>query len=118
MRTQISFIERSVQFEEDPMSATKNGESSSPPPPLTVSEEDGKFYDSDMFDINDLIEYPNTPTRTKWEAKTIHAAGEVVGNPSDPRTTRSQFESALFVKDPLFGEKCQLIIESYPKKYE
>ena len=37
--------------------------------------------------------------------KYIHAAGELVGNPSDPRRTRSQFESALSMKDPLFAEK-------------
>ena len=38
MSTQISFVERSVQFEEEPMLATEIGESSSPTPPLIVSE--------------------------------------------------------------------------------
>ena len=37
------FIERSVQFEEEPMPATEIGESSSPPPPMIVSEDSNKF---------------------------------------------------------------------------
>ena len=40
---------------------------------------------------------------------TIHAAGELAGNPNDTRRTRSQFESALCVKDPLFAEKRYLM---------
>ena len=58
-----------------------------------------------MFDNDDLISDPNTPTRPKWAEKTIHTAGELAGNPSDRRRTRSQFESALCMKDPLFVEK-------------
>ena len=60
------------------------------------------FSDSDMSDNYDLIADTNSPTRQKWVANTIHAAGELPGNPSDPRRTRSQFESALSMKDPLF----------------
>ena len=52
-----------------------------------------------------MIADPDRPTRPKWAAKTIHAAGELAGNPSDTRRTRSQFERALCVKDPLFTEK-------------
>ena len=37
-------------------------------------------------------------------SKDIHAAGELVGNPSDPRRTRYQFESALCMKDPFNRE--------------
>ena len=54
-----------------------------------------------MSDNYDLIADPNIPTRPKWETRTIHAAGELAGNPSDTRRTRSRFESALCVKDPL-----------------
>ena len=67
---------------------------------------------------DDLISYPNIPTRPKWEAKTIHAAGELAGNPNDPRRTRSQFESALCMKDPMFAEKFYLMVESDPQTYE
>ena len=65
------------------------GESSSPPEPLNVSEEIVELDDSDMYDNDDLIAYPNIPTIPKWVANTIHAAGELAGNPSDSRRTRS-----------------------------
>ena len=98
-----SFIEISVQFQEEPLVAVEVGESSSPPEPLNVSEQTNEFSDSDMYENDDLVAYPNIPIRPKLEAKTIHVAGELAGNPSDPRRTRSQFESALCMKDPLFA---------------
>ena len=64
-----------------------------------------------MSNNDDLISYTNTPTMPNWAAKTIHVVGEVVGNPSDPRRTRSQFESALSVKEPRFVEKYYLMVE-------
>ena len=85
---------------------------------MIVSEEINEFDDSDMFNNDDLIAYPNNPTRPKWAAKTIHAAGELAVNPNDTRRTRSQFESALCVKDPVFAAKCYLMVESDPKTYE
>ena len=71
-----------------------------------------------MSNNDDLIADPNIPTRPKLAAKTIHATGELAGNPSDPRRTRSQFESALCMKDPLFVEKFYIMVESNPQKYE
>ena len=112
------FIERSVQFQEEPLAVVEVGESSSPPEPLNVSEETNEFVDSDMSDNDDLIAYPDFPTRPKWAANTIHAAGELVGNRSDPRRTRSQFKSYLSMKDPLFVEKCYLMVGSDPQTYE
>ena len=94
------------------------GESSSPPPPMNVNEETNKVYNYDMYDNDDLIWDPNTPTRPKWEANTIHAARELAVNPSDPKRTTSQFKSSLSVKDPLFTNKSYLMVESDPKKYE
>ena len=70
-----ALIERSVQFQEEPLARVEVGESSSPPKPLNVSEETNEFADSDMFDNDDLIADPNIPTRPKWAANTIHAAG-------------------------------------------
>ena len=102
----------SVQFEEEPLAAVEVGESSSPPEPLIVSEETNEFDYSDMSNNDDLITDPNSPTRPKWAAKTIHAAGELAGNPNDTRRTRSQFESALCVKDPLFAKKWCLMVDS------
>ena len=48
------------------------------------------------------------------DSNTIHATGELARNPNDTRRTRSQFESALYVKDPLFAEKCYMMAESNP----
>ena len=71
-----------------------------------------------MSDNDDLISDPNIPTRPKWEENTIHASGELARNPSDTRRTRSQFESAICMKDPLFAKKCYLMVESDPQTYE
>ena len=101
LSTNKAFIERCVQFQEEPLAAVEVGESSSPLEPLNVSEEIVELADSDMSDNDDLISDPNSHTRPKWAANTIHADGELVGNPNDPRTTRSQFESALCMKDPM-----------------
>ena len=94
MSTQKSFIERSVQFEEENLATVEFQESSSSPQPLILSEETNKFLDFDMYDNDYLISYPNNPTIPKWEERTIHAAGKLAGNPSGSRRTRSQFESA------------------------
>ena len=118
MSTKKSFIERNLQFREEPLAAVEVGESSSPPEPLNVSEEILECLDSDMSNNYDLISYPNIPTRPKWVANTIHAAGEVAGNPNDPKRTRSQFESAMCMKDTLFAEKCYLMVESDSQTYE
>ena len=58
MSTNKSFIERSFQFQEEPLAAVEVGEPSSPPEPLNVSEETNEFADSDMSDNDDLIEDP------------------------------------------------------------
>ena len=76
------------------------------------------FFYSNMYDNDDLIADPNIPTIPKWEANTIHAAGELARNPNDPRRTISQFESAMCMKDPIFAEKCYLMVESNPQTYE
>ena len=61
LSTKKSFIERSVQFQEEPLVAVEVGESSSPPDPLIVSEETNEFADSDMSDNDDLIIDTNIP---------------------------------------------------------
>ena len=79
--TNKSFIERSVQFKEEPLAAVEVGESSSSPEPFIVSEETNEFADSDMSNNDYLIADPNIPTIPKWVAKTIHVAGELARNP-------------------------------------
>ena len=55
LSTNKAFIERSVQFQEEPLAAVEIGESSSSPEPLIVSEDTNEFPDSDMSDNYDLI---------------------------------------------------------------
>ena len=100
------------------LAAVEVGEASSPPDPLKVSEEFVEHADYDMSDSDEFIVDPSSPTRLKWASKTIHAAGELAVNPNDPRRTRSQFESALCVKDPMFADKCYMMVESNPQTYE
>ena len=71
MSTQKSFIERNVQFEQEPTVAIEIGESSSPPPYLFVIEGTNEIYDSYMSNNYDLIAYQKIPTWTKWPANTI-----------------------------------------------
>ena len=52
------FIERSVQFQEEPLVAVEVGKSSSPSDPFIVSEETNEFYDYDMFYNDDFIVDP------------------------------------------------------------
>ena len=85
LSTNKYFIEIIFQFEEDPLAAVEIGESSSSPHPLIVSEETNDFSDSDMSNNDDLIAYPNIPTIPNWEERTIHAAGELAGNPNYTR---------------------------------
>ena len=118
LSTKKYFIERSVQFREEPLVAVEVGEFSSMPNPLIVSGETNEYVDSDMYDNDDFIADPENPTRTKWVANTIHATGELDGNPNDTRRTRSQFRSALCVRDPLFAENLYLMVESDPQTYE
>ena len=90
------------------MVAAEIGESSSPPPPLVVSDGTNEIYDCYMSDNDDLIANPNISTRPR----------ELAGNPRDPRRTRSQFESALPIKDPCFDDKHFLMVEYDPQTYE
>ena len=100
-----AFIERCVHFEEEPLAKVQIGEASSPPEPQEVSKEFVEHADSNLSDGDDFIADPNSPTRTKWASKTLHAAGELAGDPNDLRRTRSQFESGLCMKDPMSAEK-------------
>ena len=100
------------------IAAVEVGEASSPPEPMKVSEEFVEHADSYFSNGDEFIADPNIPTRPKWESKTLHAAGELAGDPNDPRRTRSQFESGLCMKDAEFAEKCYLMVESDPQTYE
>ena len=65
LSTNKSFIERCVQFQEEPLATVEVAESSSPPEPLNVSEEIVEHADSDMSDSDYFISDTNIPYKAK-----------------------------------------------------
>ena len=96
---QEKFIERSVQFEEEPMQEVElaQGECSNPPLHDDVSDDtSSNFYDSDIYDDNnDMHLDHDSPILPKWFVKTIQAVDDLAGDPLDSRKTISQFHNAL-----------------------
>ena len=93
------FIERSVQFEEEPMQEIKLAKGECSNPPLHDDVSDDNSYDSSDSDIYDDYYYMHldhdSPIHPKWDKKTIQAARDLVGDPLDSRKTRSQFHNAF-----------------------
>ena len=55
-----------------------------------------------------------------WAKKTLSFTGENIGNPADPRRTRSEFQRegiAISFHDDLLSETCYLMIGSDPNYY-
>ena len=79
-----------------------------------------------IFDISDQkesssISEPEVQTHLPtWAKQTLSSVDENIGNPDDPRRTRSNFQRegiALSCHDVLLSETCYLMISSYPKCY-
>ena len=93
------FIERSVQFEEEPMQEIELVKKECSHPPLHDDVSDDylyNFYDSDIEDYFYYIHsYHYSPISPKWADKTIQADGDLVRDPLDSRKTRSQFHNVF-----------------------
>ena len=117
-----TFIERSVQFEEEPIPDfdLAPGECSSPQYLDEVSDDScSVFYDNSdnymvLYDIS-IYESPSIP---KWAEKIIQAARELAGNPQEPRKTRSQSNNAAFASERALDEHCYMLIGYDPKSYQ
>ena len=48
----------------------------------------------------------------------MQAAGEVAGNPQEPKKTRSQTSKASFASDSALVENCYMLISSDPQTYQ
>ena len=59
-----------------------------------------------------------SPSRPKWDEKIIQVAGELVGNPQEPRKNRSQATNASFANDSSLTEHYYILIGSYKNKYK
>jgi len=71
---------------------------------MNVFEDDISVYDS--------------PSRPKWAEKIVQAAGELAGNPQEPRKTRSQTSKASFASDSALSEHCYMLISFDPYTYQ
>ena len=55
-----------------------------------------------------------------WAKQTLSSAGDNIGNPDDPRRTRSDFQRAVIAlscNEYLMSDTCYLMISSDPKSY-
>jgi hypothetical protein len=86
-------IERSVQFEESPMQASQEPHVETSTPPLVLDAQDDasshSHQNSDLiYESNSKYdEHANYDPHQfpKWAQSTLHAIGDLVGDPSDPR---------------------------------
>ena len=96
---QKTFIERSVQFKEEPTREIElaEGECSNPPLHDDVSDDTSySFYDSYIYDYYQDIHLDyDSPIQPKWAEKTIQAVRDLVGDPLDSIKTRSQIHNAF-----------------------
>ena len=56
----------------------------------------------------------DSPSKPKWAETIVQASGELVGNPQEPRKTRSQTSKASFASDSALAEHCYMLISSDP----
>ena len=69
------------------------------------------------MDEDDIYVY-DSPSRPKWDEKIIQDARELVGNPQEPRKTRSQTSNASFASDSTLAEHCYMMIVYDPQTYQ
>ena len=106
---QNTFIEISVQFEKEviPDLELALGECSSPPPQDDVKDEYflifSDIYDYDMSEDDYYGHF--SPIWPKGVEKITEVAGDLAGNPLDPRKTRSQFHTASLASEFFIDDK-------------
>ena len=66
--------------------------------------------------VDEIFVY-DSPSRPKWAEKIIQAAGELAGNPQEPRKTRSKSNNASYASESDLAENCYMIIGSDPYSY-
>ena len=71
---------------------------------------------SDINDNNMDVYY--SPSSPKWAEKIIQAARELVGNPQEPRKTRSQSNNASFETEIYLDENYYMLIGYDSQSYQ
>ena len=61
--------------------------------------------------LYEIVVY-ESPSRPEWDEKIIQAAGELAGNPQEPRKTRSQTSNASIASESDLDEKFDMMIIS------
>ena len=132
IRTKNIFIKRSVCFEEPLQNvelveeetveiSSRSADNSDDENGSVSSDISDLMSDISDHEISSSESYPNEPTNLpKWAEKTISFGGLNVGNLSDPRRTRSDFQRegiALSCNDSLLCEKSYTMIGSDPESY-
>ena len=117
-----TYVEWSVKLEEEPIPDFElaPGDCSSPQPFEDVSDDTCSVF-SDNSDINvveDDITVDDLPSRPKWDEKIVQVAGELAGNPQEPRKTRSQTSKDSFTSDSAIAEHCYMMIGSNNQTYK
>ena len=109
-----TFVEISVQFVEEPIPYFELAprECSSLQQFDDVSDDScSVFYDiPEYYMVVDEIFVDESPSRPKWAEKIIQVAGELVGNPQEPRKTRSQTSNDSFKSESDIADKCYMLI--------
>ena len=123
IRTKKIFIERSVKFDE-PLQEVELVEENSIDLPSRSADNLGDKSGSDESDFAEIIyeiiqqeildSEPYSEVQTNlptWANKTLSSIGENIGNPTDPRRTRFEFERsgiAISCHDYLLSNTCSL----------
>ena len=59
-----------------------------------------------------------SPSRPKWENKTIQVVGDLAGNPLDLRKKRSQFHNDSYASEYFLAENWYIMVGYDPKSYK
>jgi hypothetical protein len=122
------FIEGSEKFDEGPLHAfqEKPATTSLPLPKANLREDSSCYMDhiSDQISKYDLEVHEHVITnpnlRPQWEQHTQQVIEDLVGEPIDPRRTRSQFEGvlhALTTTEPLLPMHLYMVLAYDPQSY-
>ena len=117
-----TFIERSVQFEEEPIPDFELAprECSSPQHLDEVSYDSCSTFSDNSDNDMDVYEifFDQSPLQPKWDEKIVQESEELAGNSQEPRRTRSQTSKASFASDSALAEHYYMLVGSDTQSYQ
>ena len=116
--SQKTFIEISVNFEEEPMEDIKLVKWECSHPPVNDDVSYDSFYEFFCYYMEDEYDeihaYHDSPIRPKWADKTIQAVGDLDGYLLNSRNTISQFHNAFSTCDSNIPKRCFMMVRYNP----